>query len=341
MKLNNNARTSSCLFLVLTLVGSCFCSGWNYDPTSPYGPESWPEHYPFCNGTSQSPIDIVTAGVTEVSNTSPLIMTSYDEELPNQLFLLNNGHSVQVNIPQSSQIVLISQGGLQSVYMLEQFHFHWGETNSEGSEHTVNGKAYPLEIHFVHYKSSYTSVGDALANVANDTSALAVLGVFVQVSSDVRAVSEDLESLLSKLAEVTHEDDETELESGFSLDDFIPCDRTFFRYDGSLTTPTCNEVVVWTVFKNPIYVTADKLAEFRTLYATNSTSAEQIQLTHNFRPVQNLNGRTVSLYADPDGTERCNAKGSASAARFCPVVVVALNTLITLALLLVLRNDVV
>jgi carbonic anhydrase len=39
------------------------------------------------------------------------------------------------------------------------------------------------------------------------------------------------------------------------LEDLIPDDPTaFFTYDGSLTTPECNEAVIWMVFQTPIAV---------------------------------------------------------------------------------------
>ena len=52
--------------------------------------------------------------------------------------------------------------------------------------------------------------------------------------------------------------------SGISLDDLLEgVDRTkYYRYLGSLTTPACNEAVVWTVFKDSIKVSKDVVSYF-------------------------------------------------------------------------------
>lgn len=89
--------------------------------------------------------------------------------------------------------------------------------------------------------------------------------------------------------------------SGISLDDLLAgVDRTkYYRYLGSLTTPLCNEAVVWTVFKEPIRVSKDlvryvfvffppslvwqsKMVFFLVLYEVNrNISSPDWSLQHN------------------------------------------------------------
>jgi len=53
---------------------------------------------------------------------------------------------VQVNLLSDIKSIGISGSGLPNAYYLEQFHFHWGTKDSVGSEHKVDGHAYPMEV---------------------------------------------------------------------------------------------------------------------------------------------------------------------------------------------------
>ena len=66
---------------------------------------------------------------------------------------------------------------------------------------------------------------------------------------------------------------------------------TYSTYDGSLTTPGCNEVVHWINFLTPLKISVDQLAWFRTL-----NDKHENEISDNFRPPQPLNGRVVEFY---------------------------------------------
>lgn len=49
--------------------------------------------------------------------------------------------------------------------------------------------------------------------------------------------------------------------AGFNLNNLLPAKKTeFYRYNGSLTTPDCYESVQWTVFSNPIEISAAQVS---------------------------------------------------------------------------------
>ncbi|CAH2222493.1 Hypothetical predicted protein [Pelobates cultripes] len=63
----------------------------------------------------------------------------------------------------------------------------------------------------------------------------------------------------------------------------------YYRYNGSLTTPNCDEIVTWTLFPNTIKLSKVQLEAF--YKNLNLTATEKME--ENFRPVQKLNGRIV------------------------------------------------
>ncbi|XP_028355325.1 carbonic anhydrase 4 [Physeter macrocephalus] len=67
--------------------------------------------------------------------------------------------------------------------------------------------------------------------------------------------------------------------------------RHYFRYLGSLTTPGCDEKVVWTVFREPIQLHKDQILAFsQKLYYDNE---KKLKMTDNVRPLQPRGQRQV------------------------------------------------
>ena len=48
----------------------------------------------------------------------------------------------------SGATLTLSGGGLPEDFTFEQLHFHWGASDTTGSEHTLDGAQYPLEVCF-------------------------------------------------------------------------------------------------------------------------------------------------------------------------------------------------
>lgn len=197
------------------------------------------------NGKNQSPIDIKTLSLVNAN----LGSIQFDYK-PSALKILNNGHTIQANYDSGSGI---SVDGKR--YELVQFHVH------TPSEHTLNGKSFPMEIHFVH--------------ISND-GALAVVGVFLETG----AANSQLSAIVNAIPKT--QTPQTTV-SGITIDanQFIPSQKLEYRYSGSLTTPPCTEGVKWLVLQGILPASADQLASFQSV------------LVKNNRPVQAENARNI------------------------------------------------
>ncbi|KAM7398463.1 hypothetical protein PAMA_006394 [Pampus argenteus] len=241
-------------------------------------PDKWGHANSDCSGKQQSPINIVTRKTLKDERLTPLQFNNYQ-----QIFrgtIKNNGHSVQVAVP---YLATISGGGLPSSYKAVQFHLHWGNNGGPGSEHTIDGEQYPMELHIVHMKHHYSDLTTALS----DPEGVAVLGFFYEES---KSTNRKYESIISALRSIKATYGNTSL-LPISMAQLIPSEQnmtSYYRYKGSLTTPGCTQAVIWTLFEKPIPLSIDQLKAFSQLKFHDGNA-----MVGTFRPVQPLNGRNV------------------------------------------------
>jgi len=278
---------------------------WGYDGA--HGPEHWGDEFPACNGMKQSPINIVSAGV-DTFLPDDLSFGNYDqirvaqlgntgEHYPGATRLVegsikNNGHTAQVDVIETlaGDVGVLSGGPLGSDYQVLQLHFHWGSDDNQGSEHTLDGQSFPMEMHIVHKK-----VGEP--NFLDVEGGLAVTGFFFEIDDSDNAA---IEPLVEALTHIMNPADDFDMSnSDFKITDLIAGvaprghgEQTLYSsYSGSLTTPGCMEIVNWINFIKPIKISSAQLAKFRML-----KDGEDEDVVDNFRPTQPLNGRDVNFY---------------------------------------------
>ncbi len=260
------------ILLLFLLLNYSFHVEWNYQRE---GPDTWPHKYDACEGEAQSPIDIRTSRVKYDSNLIPLSLNGYTTNI--SLYVWNfthNGHTIVAQPPPLARLSM-SGANLPEVFYLVQFHFHWGYNAYQGSEHTIDGLKYPLEIHFVHQ--------------AHFSSALAVLSILFDLERDDNPYIHDLLSILNQTTNpsvsVVHQLDISRL---------FPkaLSPRFYIYNGSLTTPPCTEGVTWIILTRTVPISPSQLEVF----VGNSEP-------FNFRHPQKLYSRKVSANFHPEPHE--------------------------------------
>jgi len=222
---------------------------WRYGGVE--NPSQWGElsnDFALCeSGKDQSPINIKVKDVVE--GTPAKIDFDYK---PSPLVVVNNGHTIQVNYAEGSTATIDGQK-----YALLQFHFH------TPSEHEINDKASAMELHLVH---------------RNEAGKLAVVGVLLTEGKANALIQEVWKNIPATGKTNTVSD---RMINALSL---LPSSKSYFSYDGSLTTPPCSEGVQWNILVEPTTVSEEQIETFEKIYQVDA------------RPLQFTNQRTVQLH---------------------------------------------
>ncbi|XP_027578759.1 receptor-type tyrosine-protein phosphatase gamma [Pipra filicauda] len=265
---------------------------WAYSGT--YGPEHWVTSSEKCGGSHQSPIDIVDHLAHVGDEYQELQLDGFDNESSNKTWMKNTGKTVAILLKDD---YFVSGAGLPGRFKAEKVEFHWGQSNgSAGSEHSINGKRFPVEMQIYFYNpDDFDSFGTAVL----ENRVVGAMAVFFQVSQRDNSA---LDPIIHGLKGVVHHEKETFLDP-FVLRELLPTSLgSYYRYTGSLTTPPCSEIVEWIVFRKPVPISYHQLEAFYSIFTTEQQDhVKSVEyLRNNFRPQQSLNNRKVSKSAVKD-----------------------------------------
>lgn len=277
---------------LLTVVVS-FVDADDYCYNEPHcDPYAWGDTFHSCHPLLEehhSPINL-DLHMSPNESLDALHLEGFDEVQTGHWTLENNGHSVVLAVGSGMSV---SGGGLPGEYHTLQLHFHWGSPATNGSEHTVDSRRYPMEMHIVNMKSIHPNMSAAL----DDPTGLAVLGFFMDV---VYADNVHFGHISQKLSSVAYKGQTARIKP-FPLISLLPKHNMtqYYRYYGSLTTPPCSQAVIWTVYEVPIYISWTQLAQFTSQIFSTEEDAEQVTpLQNNFRHIHPTFSRVVSASKD-------------------------------------------
>jgi len=270
-------------------------------------------------GQQQSPINIIstymdgrTVKMSEEDFAANPLKFSYPQ-IVRDCTILNNGYTVQVNIPSSNKCLLSIRG---KTYELKQFHFH------TPSEHMIDSVQHDMEMHLVH---------------ASEKGELAVLGFIFSAKAKYQrpklqltksraqlvlsaAMNKNFDNDMFKMGKVKKTDEANDFLSQFedqyplkktakeiplkrpisfdylfetSSKNFIKNTKTneinidmeIFEYDGGLTTPPYSEGVSWHVSKALHFINNEQLNKLSACWG----------FANNARECQKYCGRTVQV----------------------------------------------
>ena len=218
---------------------------WGY--WGPGDPNNWGSLSPdfaLCdNGLRQSPIDLT--GYTEAP-TAPGLVFNYSQDADE---VNHNGKIAHVEYGEGNVLTVGDQ-----TYELVSMHIH------VQAEHQINGQLFPAEMHLVHRKEG------------------GFLGVLAQLYQLGNA-----DPVVQSIIDAYPEPGQT-LHAGSTLNAaaFVPANKGYYHYQGSLTTPLCTEGVDWYV-----------MAETKTISQEQVNRIAALHNGLNHRPIQARNGRQI------------------------------------------------
>uniref|UniRef100_A0A0K0DLN1 Alpha-carbonic anhydrase domain-containing protein n=1 Tax=Angiostrongylus cantonensis TaxID=6313 RepID=A0A0K0DLN1_ANGCA len=212
------------------------------------------------NGKMQSPIDIPPDELLFDPNMRPIhvdrISVLNEVKFKVMSEMLNTGQMPRIRIGNSLRkpSANLTGGPLHGYkYRIQRIDIHIGRDGINGSEHTIDGKRFPMEIQLLAYNSDLYRNFSSASRLPHGIAAISVL---VDYGTET---NHELLKLTVAAASTIYKGQRVEL---IELEPWrlLPYTRNIISYEGSMTSPGCYETVTWIIVNQPIHITRDNVS---------------------------------------------------------------------------------
>lgn len=194
------------------------------------GTGHWSHDYSKCDLSIESPINIDTDSVI---NDEYFSAFDWNVDLRHSVFSIeNDGHSVHLEPREhSGPIATLPDYFDEGLFCLDSLHFHWGSFNKYGSEHSIDGHSFPLEVHFEHRRCDGISGERAVVAIFFDVVDAVQNPAFESIFGDDRVKRIQYPGTVEMIGDL-------------DLRGLIPADVAtagHYAYEGSINTKPCTK----------------------------------------------------------------------------------------------------